>query len=389
MHRHWSVSILMIAVLALTLACSDEEPSGPQGPFQLTFQGDATFQGPHGSQMIYVAVVNTTDDEVVARASGTVSGTADPAFSFTFPNLLDQGSAYQVHYWIDSNFGGGTVGVCDPMANDHQWSVDVAAVTAAVTVTETHTPAATSAVCPSFSAGLAFSGDATFQGPHGGQMMYVAVVRASDGLAVARASATVSGTANPSFSFDFPGLLVAGVAYQLHYWIDSNFGGGTVGVCDPKANDHQWSLDIAEVTTDVTLGETHNPAATTDVCQSFTASLTFSGDASFQGAHGGQTVSVGLVRSSDGLVVARQSGTVSGTANPSFSFTFADQLVIGESYQVHYWMDSNFGGGTVGVCDPPSVDHQWSVNTGSVVNNLDIEEVHAPANVTDVCSTFP
>ena len=268
MHRHRSV-LTFCALLALSFACSDD-PTAPQGPFQLTFEGDASFQGAHGTQAIYVAVVRTSDGEVVARASGTVSGTADPAFSFSFADALERGSAY-----------------------------------------------------------------------------------------------------------------------QLHYWIDSNFGGGTVGACDPKAMDHQWSVAIAQVTADVTVTEAHNPGATTDVCQSFSATLTFSGDATFQGAHGGQMVSVGLVRSSDGLVVARQSGTVSATANPSFSFTFTGQLVVAEQYQVHYWIDSNFGGGTMDVCDPPSTDHQWSVNTGPVSGDLMLTEVHTPAAVTDVCATFP
>ena len=388
MHRHRSL-LMLCALLALPLACSDDEPTAPQGPFQLTFEGDATFQGAHGTQAIYVALVRASDGEVVARANGTVSGTADPAFSFSFTAALERGSAYQLHYWIDSNFGGGTVGLCDPKANDHQWSVAIAAVTADVTVSETHQPAATTDVCPSFTTDLAFSADATFQGAHGGQMVYVAVLRASDGAVVARSSATVSGTADPAFSFDYPGLLVVGVAYRIRYWIDSNFGGGTVGACDPRAMDHQWNVDVAAVTTDVTVTESHDPGATTDVCQSFSASLTFSGDASFQGAHNGQMVSVALVRSSDGLVIARQSGTVSGAADPSFSFTFTGQLVVAESYQVHYWIDSNFGGGTVGVCDPPSTDHQWNVATGPVTGDLALTEVHTPAAITDVCATFP
>ena len=66
------------------------------------------------------------------------------------------------------------------------------------------------------------------------------------------------------------GLLEEGEAYQVHYWIDSNFGGGTVGVCDPKANDHQWNVAIAAVAGDVTITESHNAANTVDVCTTFT-----------------------------------------------------------------------------------------------------------------------
>ena len=98
----------------------------------------------------------------------------------------------------------------------------------------------------------------------------VAVVRTSDGVVVAQETGSVSATADPAFSFTWLGLLEEGEAYQVHYWIDSNFGGGTVGVCDPKANDHQWSVDIPAVAGDVTITEAHNPANTVDVCTTFT-----------------------------------------------------------------------------------------------------------------------
>ena len=52
------------------------------------------------------------------------------------------------------------------------------------------------------------------------------------------------------------------------------------------------------------------------------SNLVFNGDASFNGPHGGQAIAVAVVRADDGKVVAKQSGTVSKTANPSFSFTF-------------------------------------------------------------------
>ena len=90
----------------------------------------------------------------------------------------------------------------------------------------------------------------------------MAVVRTSDGVVEEEQAGTVSGTADPAFSFTSLGLLEEGEAHQVHYWIDSNFGGGTVGVCDPKANDHQWNVAIAAVA--------HNAANTVDVCTTFT-----------------------------------------------------------------------------------------------------------------------
>jgi len=119
-----------------------------------------------------------------------------------------------------------------------------------------------------------------------------------------------------------------------------------------------------------------------------TSDLVFSGDGSFHGAHGGQPIHVAVVRTDDGEVVAKQSGTVSKTADPSFSFTFAGVLENGKTYEVDYWIDSNFGGGTVGVCDPKARDHQWKVPLGTVSGSVALRDKHRPAETSDVCETF-
>ncbi len=150
MKRTSRVTSLCVGLLVALGACGDDvtDPT----PFQLTFQGDLSFQGPHAGHSIAVALVRTSDDVVLAQQTGTVSATADPAFSFTFTDLLVTGVAYQVHYWIDSNFGGGAVGVCDPKAIDHQWNVAIPAVAADVTITEAHNAANTVDVCTTFAA---------------------------------------------------------------------------------------------------------------------------------------------------------------------------------------------------------------------------------------------
>ncbi len=118
------------------------------------------------------------------------------------------------------------------------------------------------------------------------------------------------------------------------------------------------------------------------------SNLVFSGDASFNGAHGGQAIAVAVVRVKDGKVVAKKSGTVSKTANPSFSFTFNGVLENGKAYDVDYWIDSNFGGGTKGVCDSKNHDHQWRVSLGTVSGNVTHTEKHRPAQTADVCNAF-
>lgn len=55
----------------------------------------------------------------------------------------------------------------------------------------------------------------------------------------------MSATQDPSFSLFTGAVLKKGATYEIHYWIDSNTGGGTPGVCDPKAIDHQWSTEFS------------------------------------------------------------------------------------------------------------------------------------------------
>ncbi len=264
-----SAVLALVLALGVAVGCDDDDTTGVMGPFQLTFQLDDTYQTPHGGQSIRFAVVRSSDGMVVARGSGTVSATADPAFSVTTQAVLESGVDYRLHYWIDSNFGGGTDGVCDPIVNDHQWNRAVPTPMGDVTITETHEPQEVQNVCPTFTAELMFAGDATFQTPHGGQTVTVGVVRASDGMVVHTASGTVSDVDDPAFSFSFPGLLVIGVEYEVHYWIDSNFMGGTVGTCDAPEDDHQWRVTVPTVQDDVAITETHDPNAVTDVCSTF------------------------------------------------------------------------------------------------------------------------
>ncbi len=114
---------------------------------------------------------------------------------------------------------------------------------------------------------LIIEGDASFQGTHGGQSISVVVV-GLDEFAVGQQSGTVSASDLPSFSFSFPALLAPGFSYQVHYWIDSNDGGGSPGICDP--NDHQGSLPAFSASANVTLTATHDDPNTVDVCSKFT-----------------------------------------------------------------------------------------------------------------------
>lgn len=113
--------------------------------------------------------------------------------------------------------------------------------------------------------------------------------------------------------------------------------------------------------------------------------LTFTGDETFHGAHGGDPIHV-FVKNSGGSVVASASGTVSGSQVPAFSFTFENALKEGETYELNYWMDSNFEGGTPGACDSPDVDHQWKIDIGPVSNDVTIDDTHRPTETEQVCT---
>lgn len=263
-------TLALFAALAIAgaAACEDGGGTTVEGPFDLTFQGDASFQGAHGGQTVRVALLET-GGSTLASAEGTVSGTADPAFAFTFRDALEAGPSYTVQYWIDSNFGDGAVARCDDPSVDHQWSVGVGTASDDIVVTEAHDPARTTDVCHTFTVDLTFAGDGTFNNAHGLQTVHLALVRDRDATVVARTEATVSATDDPSFRFEVPGGLLNGESYEVHYWIDSNFGGGTAGECDPPANDHQWAAAIAAATQDVELTVGHDPSTMTEVCSTF------------------------------------------------------------------------------------------------------------------------
>jgi len=150
--RCLAVLTLMLVLLA-GAACDDDDDDIinniiPVGPYQLTFSLDASFQAPHGGQPIEIAVVRS--GVVVAQASGMVSATQNPSFSFAAGAVLEQGITHEVHYWIDSNIGGGTPGVCDPRAIDHQWSTEFVFPVNNVNFTVSYQPALTEDVCNTF-----------------------------------------------------------------------------------------------------------------------------------------------------------------------------------------------------------------------------------------------
>jgi len=116
-----------MALLVTLGACGEDTgidfAAPPPGPYLLTVQGDVDFQMPHGNQTLTVSVYSQNLGFLAGQQTVTISANEDPPFFLSFPRLLAEGSPYDVLFWIDSNDGGGTPGVCDPPEFDHQWSV--------------------------------------------------------------------------------------------------------------------------------------------------------------------------------------------------------------------------------------------------------------------------
>lgn len=156
--RWWSRAVWVFLSLVIASAAGPgcngdgDSPTSPDsGPFRLTFSLDSTFQGPHGGQPIAIALLGRSDGSVIlGPVNGTVSATQDPSFTWSTGPVMQAGLDYEVHYWIDSNDGGGTLGVCDPRANDHQGSVELFSVFNDRNVSLSHNHAVTEDVCGTF-----------------------------------------------------------------------------------------------------------------------------------------------------------------------------------------------------------------------------------------------
>jgi hypothetical protein len=271
-------SRLIIAAAALLASCGSSNDNTTT-PTHLTFQGNgnlangAVFNGPHAGQTVRAALLDGATVLEIQKTTVAIGGT-DPAFSFTFATAIDTTKTYTINYWIDSNFSlapPAGQGECNPPANDHQWSVAVAA--GVTTFTDVHRPLSIQDVCSTFTFPLTFVADSSYVPPHSGQPFKAALVHGSDTTAEEILAGNVGTVAGANaISVTFSERLIIDEPYTVKLWIDSNFGGGTVGTCDPKANDHQWSFTIpstfASHPTTFT-APTHSGATTVDVCSFF------------------------------------------------------------------------------------------------------------------------
>jgi hypothetical protein len=116
------VLLLFLPAFLLSTGCDDDDVISDTGPYTLTFSLGADFQAPHGNQPVEWALIRSADVVTLATGDGTVSATRNPAFTLRTGPVLEEFVDYELRYWIDSNTGGGTPGVCDSETIDHQWN---------------------------------------------------------------------------------------------------------------------------------------------------------------------------------------------------------------------------------------------------------------------------
>jgi hypothetical protein len=147
---HGMFALMVVLLLAACGSGGDGTAPAAAGPFKLTFSLNGSFHAPHGDDPISMALVRVSDAVVIANTSGTVSATQNPSFSFVTGAVMERGAAYAVHYWIDSNILGGTLGACDAKAIDHQWSTEFPSVSSDKNLTVFYQPALVEDVCSTF-----------------------------------------------------------------------------------------------------------------------------------------------------------------------------------------------------------------------------------------------
>ena len=97
--------------------------------------------------------------------------------------------------------------------------------------------------------------------------------------------------------------------------------------------------------------------------------------------HAGQMLRVLVIKDDDGSVVGNEMLTVAGDG--TFSLSWSDALIKGESYHIDFYADHN----SSGTCDSPPADHAWRETISAVAANVSRDFQHN-TNFTDVCGSF-
>lgn len=107
---------------------------------------------------------------------------------------------------------------------------------------------------------------ASYAAIHGGMPYAMALVESAEQVEIDTQLGLVP--ASGAEVIEFVDLLVEGLTYELHLWIDANQGGGTAGACDgaPDFFDHMWIEPVGEVTEDTVFDFPDHNTGFEDVC---------------------------------------------------------------------------------------------------------------------------
>jgi hypothetical protein len=97
--------------------------------------------------------------------------------------------------------------------------------------------------------------------------------------------------------------------------------------------------------------------------------------------HAGQSMSVRVIKDSDGTVVAEGSEVIAPTG--AFSFSFSGIFEANQAYHLDFYADQNSSGS----CDPPPEDHTWRESLGVVTGHVMYHWEHNGSFV-NVCASF-
>ena len=105
------------------------------------------------------------------------------------------------------------------------------------------------------------------------------------------------------------------------------------------------------------------------------------------GVHPGIDYEIAIV-DGDGAVLDSATGTLPTATGAAHEVDLS--VDGGDSYEVHFWVDSDIGGGTAGTCDGGTdfFDHQWVYALGTVDADRDFALPAHNTDFTDVCATF-
>jgi hypothetical protein len=153
------------------------------------------------------------------------------------------------------------------------------------------------------------------------------------------------GVPTPTYRFELPNSLLAGVDYRLDFWVDTDQSGGY----NPPPTDHAWSMALPAGTADIVIDFPHNTNFTEieRMAPTHDSSLLLSATDMFMYAP--RLIDVRAIERGTGRLSGRQLREIPGDA---FVVTVGSVIHGGLEYDVVVTVDENNDGNAVVGSDP-------------------------------------